>query len=330
MSEIDISIVIVTYNTEQITYNCVQSVLESETQYTFEVIVVDNNSSDQTVTRLKADFPSVIVIESQDNLGFSKGNNVGIEKTSGKYILLLNSDTLLFKSSLEDLLKAAIDKDYKIAGPILLNADHTIQRSWFNFPSALKIFLRLTDIYLLFYRFSKSVFFRLFYLGKKPAFMVSEISEDTVMEYLTFACILIKRSVIEEIGTLDEGLFFYQEDCEYGLRAKKNNYEFIYSVSSKVVHLGGSSSSKFSVMAFQNDILGLLHIYKKHYSVEKFKQIKKVIYWALNFRILFSYVGFYSGLKKSGLYDKGETAGKQKEQMRDKYIELRNKVKNYS
>lgn len=329
MSQFDVSIVIVTFNTEQITYDCIQSIFNSETKFKYEVIVVDNNSFDHTIKRIEEDFPCVNIISSTENLGFSKGNNIGIDKSKGKYVLLLNSDTLLLKNSLENLLQAAIKQNYMITGPVLLNADLSIQRSWFNFPSALKIFLRLTDIYLIFYSISNSVFLKLFYLGRKPAFMVSNITIDTKMDYLTFACILIKRDVIEDIGKLDEGLFFYQEDCEYGLRAKKHNYEFTYCVSSQIIHLGGSSSGNFSWLAFQNDILGLLHIYKKHYSFQKFKEVKRVIYYALKFRIIFSFFGFYNYLRKSGLYANKNPKTYDKEHIRVKYITLKNIVKNY-
>ncbi len=329
MNDIDVSIVIVTYNTEQITCECIESVLASITKYKFEVIVIDNDSSDNTVDRLIKNFPSICVISSPINLGFSKANNVGIDKSTGKYILLLNSDTLLFKSSLDDLLNAAVENNYQITGPILLNADLSIQRSWFNFPSAIKIFLRLTNLYLLFYKFSKSIFFIFFCYGKKPAFMVKEILKDCSMDYLTFAAILINRDVIQNIGKLDEGLFFYQEDCEYGLRAYKNNYKIIYCVSSKIIHLGGSSSSKFSWLAFENDIIGLLHIYKKHYSKIKFKKIKWIIIFALKYRVVFTYFGFYKQLRKSGLYKK-QTEIKTQESIRNKYISLIMKVRNYS
>lgn len=329
MNEIDISIVIVSFNTEQITLDCIDSIYKSETDYKYEIILVDNNSKDKTVERIKTAFPDVKLIASDKNLGFSKGNNVGIAKSSGKYVLLLNSDTLLFRDSLDSLLKDVIVKGYNIAGPVLLNKDHTIQRSWFNFPSALKIFLRLTDFYVIFYRLSRTAIFKLFYLGREPAFMVKEITSDLRMDYLTFACILIKKEIIDEIGDLDEGLFFYQEDCEYGLRAFKNNYEFVYCVAAKVIHLGGSSSSKFSWLAFENDIMGLLHIYKKHYPLSKFKQVRSLISLSLTWRISLARLGFYNELKKSGLYNKGNKEGNTNGSLISNYKKLRTKVKNY-
>jgi GT2 family glycosyltransferase len=326
----DVSIIVVSYNTEQLTYDCVQSVMDSETKYTFELIVVDNNSADNTVERLKKDFPTVHVVASSENLGFSRGNNTGISVSSGNYILLLNSDTLLFKDSLENLLQVAIAKDYDIVGPVLLNKDLSIQRSWFNFPSALKTFLRLTDMYLLFYKFSRSFLFKIIYFFKKPAFMVAEIKEDTPMDYLTFACILINSKVIAKIGNLDEKLFFYQEDCEYGLRAKKNNYQFIYSVSSRIIHLGGSSSSKFSWFAFENDVKGILHIFKKHYSKNRFIQVKFCVLLALQIRIFFLRFGYFNQIKKSGLYEGKNIEIPQTGEYKFKYKELYKYVKSIS
>jgi len=330
MKLIDVSIIIVTYNTKELTCECINSILKSETKFNYEIIVVDNNSADGTVERLYKDFPQIKVIASPKNMGFSKGNNLGIESASGQYIMLLNSDTILFKDSLDSLLLTAIVKKYYISGPVLLNKDLTIQRSWFNFPSAIKIFLRLTDIYLIIYKFSNSNLFRILSPSKKPAFMISEISEDQKMDYLSFACILIKRNVIDEIGKLDEGLFFYQEDCEYGLRAKKNNYNFIYTVSSKIIHLGGSSSGKFSWMVFENDILGLLHIYRKHYPYSEFKKIRQIIYTALKYRKNLSYFGFFKGVKKSGLYDQTTPNQQEKGKVSCKYKELMKMVKAYN
>ena len=318
MSEIDVSIIIVTYNTQEITYECVKSIYESNTKLNYEVLLVDNNSTDNTVETLKERFPQLKIISNSENLGFSKANNIGINLSIGRYVFLLNSDTVLFKDSLENLVDTAILKRYQITGPILLNKDLTIQRSWLNFPSKFKIFLRLTDFHHIFYQFSDSFFFKIFYRKKIPAFMLKSIDDDTVMDYLTFAAILINRDVINSIGNLDENLFFYQEDCEFGLRAKKYNINFVYNVSSRIIHLGGSSSTKFSALAFENDILGLLYIYKKHYSKTQFYLTKIAIFFALLIRIILYYFGFYREFKSSILYD----ASIHKINMNKKVLEL--------
>lgn len=297
-----ISIVIVSYNTSKITLETIESVFNSLTKYDFEVILVDNASKDNTVTEAKRIFSDIKIIENEVNLGFSKANNLGINSSSGEYVLLLNSDTILYNDTLELLMDEAILKGYEICGPQLLNKDLTVQRSWFNFPSTIKIFLRLTDIYLLFYKLSKTYLFKLVFTFRKPAFMISNLKDNTKVDYLSFACILIKRDLLNGLGLLDEELFFYHEDCEYGLRCSKNNHEIYYCTKPKLIHLGGCSSINSSLIAMKNDVKGLLHIYKKHYNQISIQKIKYSIRFALKWRIFFWHFGFYKYAKKIGLY----------------------------
>jgi GT2 family glycosyltransferase len=325
MNSIDLSIVIVTYKTREVTLDCIRSIYDSITKYKFEVIVVDNLSEDNTIEEIKNKFPDVFLIASKQNVGFSKGNNLGIKQCSGNYIMLLNSDTILFENSIENLIESTIFHSYKICGPKLLNKNETIQRSWFNFPSSIKIFLRLTEIYTIFYKLSEFKVFKLFFSKSKLAFMLDDIVVNTKMNYLSFACILISREVLNKIGLLDEGLAFYHEDCEYGIRASKAGFDTIYNIESKIIHLGGTSSSGSSLFAFENDVKGLLHVYKKHYSVKDFRILKKSIYLALTWRMFFWHFGFYKTLKKIGIYNqmtKTETKHMQDE-LFNKYKYLR-------
>jgi GT2 family glycosyltransferase len=330
-NKIDLSIVIVTYKTKQVTIDCIESIYKSNTKYSFEIIVVDNNSQDGTVEYIQSKFPNVILIPSNINNGFSKGNNIGIQNSSGDYVMLLNSDTLLFKDSIDTIMYSALKNGYKICGPVLLNNDLSIQRSWFNFPSSAKIFLRLTEFYTLFYKLSNLYFIKFLFHKYKPAFMLSDIKQSQKMNYLSFACVLISRDVFNSIGLLDENLIFYHEDCEYGIRANKSNYEIYYNVDSRVIHLGGTSSSSSSIFAFENDIRGLLYVYKKHYSQSKFKVLKLSIYLALSWRIIFWHFGFYRQLKKYGIYKEVKQTENKKDAilLYEKYNFLRNLASNY-
>ena len=327
---IDVSIVIVSYNTEKTTLNCVKSIMQSRTKFAFEVIIVDNDSRDNTVNSIREFFPQVNVICSEQNLGFSKGNNLGIQNSKGKYILLLNSDTLLFRTSIESLMLTAIRNNYCVCSPILLNMDHTVQRSWFDFPSTFKIFLRLTGIYKLFYRFSSSLLFKMLFPAKKPAFMLQKIDRDTQVDYLSFACVLLKRDIIEKIGVLDENLIFYHEDCEYGLRAKKNKISLYYTVDAKIIHLGGTSSSKFSMFSFENDIKGLIYVFKKYYSSRVFLYLKVSIFLTLQFRIVFWHFGFFRKIDKFDIYkDNNIDNDNIDRELLNKYIELKHYILKY-
>ena len=331
MKNFKVSIVIVTYKTREVTLECLKSIYASNTKFSYEVIVVDNNSEDGTIEAIIKEYPQVLLIASDKNNGFSRGNNLGIRECKGDYILLLNSDTLLFENSMENLVESADIKGYKICGPKLLNKDQTIQRSWFNFPSAIKIFLRLTEIYTIFYRLSKFYSFRFFFFKLKPAFMLENIVENTKMNYLTFACVLIKKDVFDQIGLLDEGLTFYHEDCEFGIRANKVGLEIFYNIDSEIIHLGGTSSSGSSIFAFENDIIGLLHVYKKHYSLQKFKTLKRSIYLALTWRMFFWHFGFFRALNKIGIYDRMNKTelNDMENELYNKYRELRKLTKDF-
>lgn len=321
----DLSIIIVTFNTEAVTLNCLSSIFNSLIKYSFEVIVVDNNSKDQTVINIQKLFPQVKLISSEMNLGFSKGNNLGIKTAKGKYLLLLNSDTIVLSDSIQNLVEEMETNQYDVAGPKLLNQDMTIQRSWFNFPSSVKTFFRITDLYILFYKLSHFLSYFFVFFNKKPAFLLSEIKENIEVDYLSFAAILIRRKVLESIGALDEKLMFYHEDCEYGIRSNKNNFKINYCVNPQIIHLGGSSSSNFSIFSFENDVKGLLHIYRKHYSKRKFQRLKISLFMALTWRIVFWHFGLYKRVKKFGFYSSEGNLDKGLLEMElyNKYKELR-------
>lgn len=331
MENLDLSIIIVTYNTENVTLACLDSIQKSKTNLSFEIIVVDNNSTDNTVNQIGLQFPLVKLIRSEKNNGFAIANNLGIEKSLGKYIMLLNSDTLLLEDSIEALINSAVRNNYDITGPILLNKDLSLQRSWFNYPSPTKIFFRLTEIYKIFYKLSSTYLFKLIFSNKQPAFMIKEIDKNTSMNYLSFACIMINKKIFEIIGLLDEDLIFYHEDCEYGIRAKKFNIEIIYNVESKIIHLGGTSSSNLSLFAFENDIKGLLHVFKKHYSTIELNRLKIAITMALGVRIFLWHFGLFKQIKKIGLYyntNKDDLKNDQR-QLLIKYKILKKEVSNF-
>ncbi|MBB2145913.1 glycosyltransferase [Pedobacter sp. LMG 31464] len=328
MQQIDLSIIIVTFNTEEISLACINSILTSKTSFNFEIIVVDNHSMDQTTTRIKEEFSEVVLIESNTNLGFAKGVNLGIKQSKGKHLLLLNSDTLLFADTLETLMNDAIVHNYGIVGATMLNKNQTIQRSWFDFPTTLKIFLRLTNLSIVLFKLLHSPFFKHLFFWKKPAFLL-QAEQVSEMDYLSFACILFKKEVIEAVGLLDEEMVFYHEDCEFALRASKQGYKFMYS-KAKVIHFGGTSSINNPIFSFENDIKGLLHLYKKHYSKRSFSTLKRVIQLALYCRLFLWRFGYFKRIHKFLIYeDLGERTPKN-EALFAKYKELIKMASTYS
>ncbi|PWG81029.1 glycosyltransferase family 2 protein, partial [Pararcticibacter amylolyticus] len=302
----DVSIIIVSYNTKNLTLACLKSIVESETAFSYEILVVDNNSSDGSQEAISVYYPEVTLIKNDSNVGFSAANNIGIRQSIGTYKWLLNSDTVLFRNTLELLISCAKTTGSRIFAPKLLNPDLSSQKSLFREPTIFKIFLRLTDITVLIRQVLSSYFGR---------FLVRILSPnetlhiyDKRISYASFASILIHSDVFTEMGLLDEHLTFYHEDCEFGLRVKKNGERIYICNISQLIHFGGSSSDKFSFWTFKNDISGLLYVYKKYYSKEQQIRLKKAILIAMKIRLFLVKFGFYTEIKKMGVYVNQERA----------------------
>ena len=300
MALFDLSIVIVTFNTKKLTSECIRSIYNSKTNFTFEIILIDNNSIDETSLHISNIFPNVNLYNLKENVGFSKANNIGIKNANGNYVLLLNSDTILFSDSINNLLSDAIKNQFLIASPILLNKDESLQKSTFKFPNPFKTFLRLVDLY--------PIIFNILSFFKKSKKSSNIISKE--IQYVSFACVLIKNDVFNIVGLLDENLFFYHEDCEFGLRVRLYNIKINLCESSKIIHLGGSSSKEFSLVAFENDIMGLLYVFKKHYNKIIFNLEKSSIILALSVRIILWYFGLYRRVKKISIYKDSDSITK--------------------
>ncbi|MBI4743365.1 MAG: glycosyltransferase family 2 protein [Actinobacteria bacterium] len=227
-----LSIVIISFNTETLIEKCLSSIYSQKDITSFEVFVVDNGSTDKTVENIRKKHPQVNLIANKSNLGFAKASNQAIKKSMGKYILFLNSDVIL----LEDSLKKMIDfMDSKpLAGAISARLmdekgyQQRLSRGYFpSLKTAFNQFLLLSNI------FPKSYFFR-------GIDLETEIIEPEEVDWISGACMMVQRGVLEKTGLFDETFFMYVEDMEMCYRIKKCGFK-IYSVPFKVIHLGGGS-----------------------------------------------------------------------------------------
>ncbi|MFV2058290.1 MAG: glycosyltransferase family 2 protein, partial [Thiohalomonadales bacterium] len=247
---------------------CVLSILNNTPNISFEIIVVDNASHDGSSQYIQENYEQVRLIVNDSNLGFSKGNNVGIQATKGKYVLLLNSDTIVIQGAM-DVLVDYLDarSDVAAVGPMLLNKDLTIQRSWFDFPSVAKTFSHILGLSRLIYKVASyqyvSTVFS--YLGFEPAFMKRDFNKPARVDYLIFACVLIRRTLFEEMGLLDEGLFFYHEDYEFGYRMYTLGLRLHYLPNAKIIHLGGGTSTKYLLKTYRENFRGIFYVYGKYH-----------------------------------------------------------------
>lgn len=246
----DLSVIIVSFNTEKLLNDCLSSLFSSlkKSNVSHEVIVVDNASHDGTRAMLSSKYSNVITILNSGNVGFGKANNQGIKKAKGEYILLLNSDTILFPSSIATLFEFAKKHPCTFIGPKLLNADRTPQTScgpFFSLPV---------------------VFAALFLKGDVLGITRWSPTDVANVDWVSGACIIAKRTSFLDGLLFDEGMFMYMEEVDLLMRARNKGYTTIFYPGSEIVHLGSGSSTNKRTGPVLNIYKGLLYIYKKHYS----------------------------------------------------------------
>ncbi len=225
---IELSIIIVNFNTKELLQDCLQSVFKTAKGINFEVIVVDNGSSDGSNEIIREKFSQVRFIKNETNLGFAKANNMGIRQAQGNYILLLNSDTIVSENTLKYLLDfAKINTDVGIVAPKLLNRDGSIQVSVRKPPTLLGAIQE--------------------YIFKQPGSFDSYEPRGksfSEVECVIGAAILVPKEVFSKVGLLDERYFMYFEDLEFCRRLRRKGFKIYYLPNTTVIHLLGATGKK--------------------------------------------------------------------------------------
>ena len=253
----DVSVVIVNWNTKDLLRDCLTSVYECAGAVAYEIIVVDNASDDGSVDMVKNDFRNVILIENTENKGFAAANNQGMAVAKGRYVLLLNSDTIVLKNSIANTVGFA-DKNPRAAvtGCQVLNPDGTIQRTCFKFPSILNMLLSSTYLYKL---FPKNRFF-----GREQMTWWDR-GDVRRVDVVTGCFMLVRREAIEQVGMMDERFFMYGEETDWCYRFWKNGWEIMFAPVGRIIHFGGRSTAKRPVAMIVQLRLSILKFIKKHY-----------------------------------------------------------------
>lgn len=234
----ELSIIIVNFNTKDLVVDCVESIINSDTEIPYQIIVVDNGSSDGSVSAIRKlieKTDKITLIENKDNLGFAKANNQGIKKAAGKYILLLNSDTKVLNKTIDKLVDFAKKRpDVGVVGCNYLNPDQSIQGSCFKFPTLGRAISQ--------YWFGKKGLLDKYSpTGKNPQ----------EVEALTMAGFLITTECIKKVGLLNEKYFMYFEDLDYCHRVRKAGLKVYFMPSAKIIHYHGASGRKISNSDYQ-------------------------------------------------------------------------------
>lgn len=259
----ELSIIIISYNTKQITKDCIESIYSSKPNVSFEIIVIDNTSADGSVEMLKnlqKDNDNLILVENKENTGFAKANNQGAKIARGNYILLLNSDTIILDDALSALMTFYKENEDHIhfLGPKLLNADKSPQASCGPFYTLPVIFAAL--------------FLRGDYWG------LTRYSPDAVkaVDWISGACILTKKEYFDQIQGFDEQIFMYMDEIDLLYRAKKENMRVFFYPQSQIVHLGSASSNGKS-FPVQQVYKGFLYFYKKHHAIWQLNMLQYIL-----------------------------------------------------
>ena len=231
---IDLSVVILNWNVRDLLDRCLASIRSS--RYTIEIIVVDNASSDDSVSMVRSKYPHVTLIANTTNRGFTGGNNQGLAAAQGRYVLVLNPDTEMVDEALDTLLDyAEANSTVGAVGPLLLNPDRSIQPSRRRFPSVAVAFFESTWLQ----GFAPRNLLRRFYIEEVPANLVQEV------DWVTGACTLFRREVLDRVGGYDEANFFmYSEELDLCKRIKLAGWRIVYNPEAQVIHYEGKSSEQ--------------------------------------------------------------------------------------
>jgi len=263
---IDLSIIIVNRNVSKFLEECLSSIYRSTHVITFEIIFIDNHSTDNSLEIVRSKFPDVSIIENQHNLGFCRANNQGLKIYQGRYALLLNADTIVADRALDRML-IFIDKNLTVgaAGPRLLNPDGSIQRQGG--------------------RFGKK-----FWLADKP----------TIVDFVVGACLMVKREAINMAGVMDENFFFGNDDLDWCRRIRKAGWEIYYLPQAEVTHYGGFTTKRFDRRLLAEGFRGGLYFAKKQYGWMAYEVYRLTLFFLLSAAIL-GMLLIYPFLKNKGI-----------------------------
>ena len=232
----ELSVVIVSYNVSDFLRRALQTLIVAAGETDHEILVVDNNSSDGSPGMVREEFPSVKLILSGSNEGFSAACNRGIEASSGEYILILNPDTETEPDAIEKALGfMRTHPEAGAAGARMTDGrGRFLPESKRGFPSPLTSLFRFTDLGKI---FPRSVFFNAYYLGNRPE------NESCPADILTGAFMLIRRKALDKAGLFDTDFFMYGEDIDLSWRIRQAGYVNYYLHDVRIPHFKGSSSA---------------------------------------------------------------------------------------
>lgn len=264
---LDLSIVVVNWNTRDILSQCLASIYAYPPGSEFEVLVVDNASTDGSQRMVQRRFPHVHLIANPDNVGFARANNQGMAISDGRYALLLNSDARVTPGAIQALVRLADAKPRAgIVGAQLLNPDGSFQASYTSFPTLWQESLVLSG------------FGRILHGRWYPSRGPEEDKGPQIVDYVEGACMLVRREAFEDAGGLDEGYFMYAEEVDWCYAMQAKGWQVWYQPAAKVIHLGGASSRHRRPQREGDLYRSRVRFFRKHYGEGAARLLKLQIY----------------------------------------------------
>ncbi|GGI46200.1 glycosyl transferase [Paenibacillus marchantiophytorum] len=277
----DLSIIVLNYKTRELTLACLESVFSSSTSYNYEIILIDNASNDSIIQAINEQYPQVVTIANTDNVGFSKANNQGIRVAKGRYVLLLNSDTIVQPDTMDTMLHF-MDENPPVgaSGCKIVLPDGSLDKACkrgFPTPSA-----------SFYYAFGFSKLF-----PKKPRFNQYQLGylnpdEEYPIDSLVGAFMLIRREAIEQVGMLDEEFFMYGEDIDWCYRIKQAGWVNYYYPRTHIVHHKGASSRRKPFKIIYEFHRAMILFHNKHYRQKYSWLTNAIVYLGVGLKFVLS------------------------------------------
>lgn len=282
-TKLDLSVIIVSWNVKHLLPSCIDSLVQSVSlaNISYEIIIIDNMSTDGTPAFLKENYPDVILIEPGENTGFAKGNNIGIKESRGDFVYLLNPDTITIGDATTRLLNFLQEHPGAgVVGPRLLNEDRSIQPSRRRFPTKWTGIFESTWLQKVAPRKILDLYFMI------------DIPEPTPhqVDWLQGSALVVRKRAISDAGLLDEAFFMYSEEIDWQYRINQAGWTIHYCPNAEVIHLGGKSSEQVATLQHIYFQSSKIHYFRKYHG-DRFARFLKC-YLLCSYRLQWGIEGF--------------------------------------
>ena len=282
-----LSIIIVTWNCKNYLRECLESIDKLRAQDDVEIVIVDNASSDGTPEMVRQSYPEILLVESKENLGFPRGNNVGIRRSSGQYLCLINPDVKVLDGCIQKML-SFMKNNPKVGllGPRMLDAEGTAQRSYMGAPTLWNLLCRALALDTIFPKSKRFAGFLMHYF---------DLTKTAPVDILNGWFWMTKREALDQVGLMDESLFMYADDLDWSKRFRDAGWGVVFYADAEAIHYGGGTTARAPVRFSVEMQRANFQYWQKNYG-----RVSQLVYRAIiAFHQVVRIVG-YSSLMLSG------------------------------